>query len=82
MSLNSSESGFGATSTRIVPSGRNRYPAVTGFETGISDQAESKLVQVKLQASIPIANKNCAFENTQVGVLPIQAGSARVDPTG
>jgi hypothetical protein len=27
---------------------RNRYPAFTGFDTGISDQPESKLVQVKL----------------------------------
>jgi len=60
----------------------NRYPAVAGFETGVSNQPESKLVQVKSQAPILIANKNCALENTQVRVLPIQAGSARLDPTG
>jgi hypothetical protein len=72
----------GKHKNRAAIRGSHCDPTITGFEANISNQTESKLVQVEMQASILIANENCTFKNTQVGFLPIQAGSGRVDPTG
>jgi hypothetical protein len=44
----------------------------------IGDQAESKLIQVELQASIMIADENRGEENAQVGSLTIQAQGGSV----
>lgn len=36
----------------------DRYPSATAFKTVISDQTESKLIEVELQAPIMIVNEN------------------------
>src|SRR5882757_9490496 len=47
---------------------RNRHPSAE-FETRFGNNAESKLIDIKLQRSIVIANKNIRLENTQIGTL-------------
>jgi hypothetical protein len=59
---------------------RHRYPAATAFKAVISNQVESKLIQVELQASILIANENRGEENAQVGRLAIQAQRGPIPP--
>jgi hypothetical protein len=53
--------------------GCNCYPAASAFKVVINDYAESKLVPVESQASILIANEDGSTENTEVGVLSVQA---------
>jgi hypothetical protein len=59
---------------------RHRYPAAAAFKAVISDQIEPKLIQVKLQASILIANEDSRAEDAQVGRLAIQAHSCPLPP--
>lgn len=53
----------------------DRYPSFTGLEAGIIDQTESKLVEIKPQASILISNKNLHRVKTEIGILTVRTRS-------